>query len=512
MSDRNRVIAIFAGVAVVLGGGAFYYTKIFAPGQARDQAREEFDAWDQHWRSLRSCLLGDERSGKLGEALAIHEMLDQTWTAKTCTGDVGRLARGPGESSGINAIEEAWVDLDRAASKLAGAFSHHVATGSSWKEDALPGSLETLLVARARLRDALGLDDDRKAALAPLPQAQLLRLDGKLTQIRTDPYKATALGAIYFGQREAKEVQLVMRAGQPVAIARVDRTTRATPDASWGATIEDGKLMIGPVIDSGTIAQPSGTLALPVLKPGEQAFAIAGASGVAAAGKGVVVVGNEGQLVVAREDPAGVWRLAPPIPVARATAEVDLDGRVVAIWTDAKRVPHARIWRYDQPDQDLQIKQDPEAFEALCLTRDRVWLTSPGVVYGLSTQPPIAVPTDGDLVGCSADAAILGASNGAYQLCATECRQAMLADTAHLISITDVDGKLVGVTSHAGVIGVWHEGQPAPTLYGLPEPVELAMGRERPPMALTDGKVIDALATAGTGYVTIRVPAVSPAK
>ena len=508
-SDRNRIVAIFAGVALVLGGGAFYYVKIFTPNEARGVAREEFKAWDQRWQSVRSCLLGDERSAKASEALAIHEMADQSFTAKTCTGSVGRLARGPGESSGISAIEEAWVDLDRSSSKLADAFSHHVMTGSSWKSDALPGAIDTMVLARAKLRDALGLPDDRKTTLAPLPVAQLVRLDPKLTQIRTDPYKPTSLGAIYFGQQNGKEVQIVMRAGTPLAIARVDGTTRGVPDTSWGASVEDGKLLVGPVIESGTIAQPAATLELPALGKDERAYAIAAVSGTAAAGKGLVVVGNEGKLLVARQDGTGAWKLEPPIAITHATAELDLDGRVTGIWSDAKRVPHARMWQAGEPDQELLIKDDPPDFSAVCLTRDKTWLAVPETIYGLSAAAPVsAMSGDGELIGCSADAAILGGRSGGYQVCtASDCHQAMLADAQHLISITDLGGKLVGVTSHGGVIGVWHEGAKEPVFYGLPEPVEIAMGRERPPMALTDGKVIDVLATVGTSYVTIRVPA-----
>ncbi len=512
-SDRNRIIAIFAGVAIVLGGGAFYYVKIFTPNEARGVAREEFKDWDEHWESVRFCLLGKERSAKASESLAIHEMVDQGWSAKTCTGPVGHLARGPGESSGISAIEEAWVDLDRSSSKLADAFSKHVAIGSSWKTDALPGAIDTMVAARAKLRDALGLDDDRKTTLSPLPQAELVPLDPKLEQLRSDPYKPTAGGAIYFGQQSGKEVQVTLRANFHAAIARVDNTTRGVPDPSWGASIEDGKLLVGLVIESGTIATPVATLPLPPLGKDEHPYAIAGVS--VTGGTGVVVVGNEARLVVAREDTVGAWSVLPPIAIDHAIAEVDLDGRIAAVWSDPKHVPHVRVWRGDSLAAiDLQVKDEPAATSALCLTRDGVWLLGPETIYGFSAAAPVsAMSGGGDMLGCSADAAILGGDSGGYQICAgTECRQAMLADAQHLMAVTDLGGKLVGITSHAGVVGVWHEGAKEPTLYGLPEPVEIAMGRERPPMALTDGKVIDALATSSKGYVTIRVPATAPAR
>jgi hypothetical protein len=40
MSDRGRVLAICAGVALVAGGAGFYFVKIYQPAQALKQARE----------------------------------------------------------------------------------------------------------------------------------------------------------------------------------------------------------------------------------------------------------------------------------------------------------------------------------------------------------------------------------------------------------------------------------------------------------------------------------------
>lgn len=501
-SDRNRVIAIFASVAVVIGGGAFYYVKIYSPGQAKAQAREEFTAWDIGFQSLRRCLLGhDERSSATSEALAIHEMQDQGWTAKSCTADVGRLSRGAGESSGIDAIEEAWTNVERSAGKLANAFSHHVMIGSSWKVDDLPATFDNLVLARAKLRDALGLDDDRKGGPAPLAKAETIGWD--VTGLRANVYKPSASGAIYFATWKGKNAQVTMLAGKPGAITVADGVTVGVPQQLAGAAVEDGKLLVGDLGPTGTVEGVVGTLELPKLDKGEQGYAVAGAS-LLDARTGVVVAGNEGKLVVARGD-GTAWKLDPPIPVIAATAEVDLDGRVVAIWSDGKHHPHARQWQAGKPDVELLIKDEP-SFDGLCLTRDKVWLSSAETVYALTAGPAVSMPAGGELLGCSAEAALLYNGAGGYQVCTDQCRQAMVADAQHLMAATTVGGKLVGVTSHGGVVAVWREGAPSPAFYALPHPINLTLNNDRPPMALTDGKVIDVVADDEGKVVTIRVP------
>lgn len=86
------------------------------------------------------------------------------------------------------------------------------------------------------------------------------------------------------------------------------------------------------MIESGTIATPVATLPLPPLGKDEHPYAIAGVS--VTGGTGVVVVGNEARLVVAREDTVGAWSVLPPIAIDHAIAEVDLDGRIAAVWSD----------------------------------------------------------------------------------------------------------------------------------------------------------------------------------
>lgn len=504
-SDRNRVLAIFGAVAVVVGGGAFYFVKIYTPNQAKAAAREDVIAWDDRWKSLEVCLLGEAKSSVTSEALAIHEMQEQGWNAKQCAGAVGRLARGTGESSGIDAIEDAWGDVEKAARKLAGAFANHVMVGSSWKVDELPKSFDALAKARAGLRDAVGLDDDRKGGPPALPKAELHTLP-EVSELRAHMYKPSASGAIYFGTWKNKNVEVTMRAGKPGSITPADGVTVAVLQEQplSGAAIEDGKLLIGDLGPTGTVEGVVGTLELPKLEKGEQAYAVAGAS-MLNARTGVVVAGNEGKLVVARGD-GTAWKLDPPIAIERATAEVDLDGRMVAIWSDPKHQPHARMWKAAMPDVELLMKGNPTDYGALCLTRDKTWLTAEDTVFALTAGPAVAIPATGELLGCSAEAALLYNGAGGYQVCTDQCRQAMVADAQHLMAATTIAGKLVGVTSHGGVVAVWREGGKEPTFYALPHPINLTLNNDRPPMALTDGKVVDVLAEDEGVFSVIRVP------
>ena len=228
-SDRNRVIAIFAGVAIVLGGGLFYYTKIYVPGQAKAAAREQVKEWDARWTEARRCLLGGTpASPSTAEALAIHE-LEAGWDPRACSALIGKLSRGEGESSGIPAIETAWSALESTANKAAQAFAEHVMTGSSWHKDTLPPTLDNLTAARAALGAAVDLPFSGPSAAAALPVAQVVAIDPTVKEIRTEPYLPSALGAMYFGSSADKQLQIELVPGAAPKIERVDAESAACP-------------------------------------------------------------------------------------------------------------------------------------------------------------------------------------------------------------------------------------------------------------------------------------------
>src|SRR3984885_810975 len=134
---------------------------------------------------------------------------------------------------------------------------------------------------------------------------------------------------------------------------------------------------------------------------------------------------------------------------------------------------------------------------------------------GAKANAPIGV-----LQGCTREGALLrgngrsfdsaAASARTFTICTTECRIVMLPSGApDLAAATIVGGKLVAIASHGAVVGVWREGAP-PMFYSLPEAMRFEVADKTmnswPAMALTDGKVIDAIAHGAKGFAIVRLP------
>src|SRR5258706_2010088 len=127
MSQGARVVLIFGGVAAVFGGAAYYFLGIYQPQQKLDKARVEISAWEANWAKTRECLFSSRpASSNWGEALAVHEMEQEVKRGGQCGKLVGYLTRAPGEDTGIETVEDAWVALDKAATKVGSAYVSHV--------------------------------------------------------------------------------------------------------------------------------------------------------------------------------------------------------------------------------------------------------------------------------------------------------------------------------------------------------------------------------------------------
>ncbi|HEX7703499.1 MAG TPA: hypothetical protein VF403_22320, partial [Kofleriaceae bacterium] len=67
-------------MALLAGGGGYYFFKIYSPAQTKKSAQAEIDRWEARWKSARDCLLGPTPgSSKTSEALAIREMNPDPW-------------------------------------------------------------------------------------------------------------------------------------------------------------------------------------------------------------------------------------------------------------------------------------------------------------------------------------------------------------------------------------------------------------------------------------------------
>ena len=504
MSDRGRLVLIFAVIALLATGAGFYYVKIYQPAKDLEAAQSEIKDWEARYQKTRDCLLGKSPgSAKTSEALAIREMAPDPWDRGKCTPLVSKLSRGVSNETGIKAIEEAWTELDKVANKAALAFATHVGSSTTLIEDPLPAALDALDATRAKLRTAAKMSTPAHAGKT-LVSAQIVPLaDGadKLTNLLVDVLPS-ATGLVLYGKTDNRVVQLVLSAGAPPKAARLGPgTVRAVPDMSWGATPGDKEVRAGAFDVEGVIAAPTS------LKS-KEASVVAAAGGTLA--DGVLVFGSFSELVIARAK-GGTITAEPPIKIIDARATTDVDGRVAVVWSTSPTAHFGRVLKPGAADEP-QAELPGTVTGQLCMTRDRVWTqdAATAVAFG-GGRPLFRKDLHGArLQGCTADAALFHHFDQPTQLaiCTDDCRDVTIASAAPTYAATTVvGGKLVSIAAHNGVLGVWRENQ-EPIFYALPEAAQPVLAHEWPAMALTNGKVIDIIARGANTFVLIRIPAI----
>ncbi|HEY5926811.1 MAG TPA: hypothetical protein VIV11_34225 [Kofleriaceae bacterium] len=537
MSDRGRVVLIFGIVALIAGGAGFYFFKIHQPKVQLEAAQAEIATWETRYQEARACLLGKTPgSTKTSEALAIREMAPDPWDRGKCTPLVSKLSRGIANDTGIDAIEAAWAELEKAAQRAALAFATHVGSSTTVEVDPLPKALDDLDASRGKLRTTAKLSATEQTG-TPLAPAQIVPLvDGKdpVSELIVDALPS-AHGLVLFGKTANRQVQVALEAGGTPKVARVGAgSIRAVPDLSWGATAgmltvkTKGKTSVGEVkagaMDAeGVITTPTAlALTVPIakqgglfddpggmLEPGDQVGSIMLASVAGSLAEGAFAYGGYQTLVIARAK-ANAITADPPIKIDVATASTDVDGRIAIVWTTLDKISRALLVRKGGED----AFELPSSFAGPpCMTSDRVWLMANGPeVFAFGGGKPLArypvAPFTG-LQGCTADAALVRKRDrpSEIEICADQCRKVQIPSGApSSAAVTVVGGKLRAIAAHAGVLGVWSEDK-KPVFYALPMQAKPVLAHEWPAMALSNGKVIDILARGEKTFVVIRIPA-----
>jgi hypothetical protein len=511
-----RTVMIFVGVGAAIGGGFYYFKRVYQPKQALAAAQVEVREWDARWQAARDCLLGPSpASAKTSEALAIRELTTEKLDHGACTKRIGNISRKDGPETGIDDVEGAWSAIDTATSKLAHAFGNHVASQGD-NADELGEALTRLDSAHDRLFEAVELPAPKRAA-APLAAATVIPIrDDKtpLKELRTEMLPSAG-GVTYFASAGDAELEIHLVPNAAPVVARVKSgMMRAVPDASWGAVAEDAAVRVGIADKDGGLAGAPVALAI---KPAPALAAVVGTPQ-----SNVVVYGNGDKLAIARDVVAGG---KPPsvetTPITLAMADRDFDGRVLVVWRDAKTKLHAKLVQPGKPDQPLAVGDDLlDNMDALCLTRDRGWLSTGSGMVGLGTSidpastapsagrprelPPINGGVVTHLLGCTGEVAVGRTGPTVYAVCGQDGCHEMTPKGAPVDSaVTVVGGKLVAAAIKSGVLGVWRDG--APRFYSVPLDAELVGGRG-PAMILSDGKVLDILVHTEDDHMIVRVP------
>jgi len=378
MTDRTRIILIFAAVGLLCAGGAIYFFAVHQPASRLADAHAEIAAWDARWLEARTCLLGPRpASSKVSEALAVRELSPDPWERKTCTKPVSQLSRGVATDTRVAEVEAAWPEIDRAASRLAASFISHVdpagqaAPGDAMRRqpDPLPVALDELEAAYAKLRAAAKLPPaPPPQGTAPLPLAAIvpIELDGARVLTLQDALPSRT-GMLGFGTIEGSEIQLQLVAGKAPLVRRVGAgMQRAVPDDTWGARAVPDGVEIGAIDATGTMLSPT-KLPLPGVP---QVIAVIGTPA-----NGVVVYGVGTQLVVARGRD-GTFKPGKPFDVRSMAFATDAEtGETVIAWTTTQE---HNVWLHlasENLDAELDDDIGPTGYvRGLCLARAAAYL------------------------------------------------------------------------------------------------------------------------------------------
>ncbi len=500
MSEKSRIALIFGAAAILAGGGLYYFFKVYQPKQERGVAAAEIEAWELRLDQVRICLLGPTpASSRSGEALAVRELAPDVWDRASCTKLVGKLSRGLAEDTGLLEVEHAWMTVDRAAAKVAGAFASHVdpsgeAVEKRGKDSPLPAALDELDVAHAELRQAAGMDPRKSAAASTLPEAEVIAIkDGSDTvSALTAWLTPSSGGTLGFGSVKGKgEVQLTLVAGAAPRVSKLGPgSVRAVPDLAWGAAGLREQVAVGSIDERGAFG-PMTTFPVDF-----------GARVVIAVGTlshGLIAYGASNQLVIARSQGAP-FASDKPIDVGRMTFALDPGGRGLVAWSPADAddgVIRGFIAKDGTPPK-IVVLGAGIASQA-CLTPTTAWVG--GEDQFISFDDTGAVPhvlPDHELLGCSTEGALLhkyGTTH--FAVCGDTCRVADLTGLRPTNIAALAGGKVHAIRARGHVIGVWTEGKP-PRFFTTATTFT-------PTLAYSNGKTIDVLGETESSAVVVRL-------
>lgn len=471
MSDRTKIAAIFGVAALALGGGLYYFFRVYQPKQERGKAAVEVEAWEQRVMDAQRCLLGDKpASARPGEALAVRELSPDPWDRSACTKLVGKLSRGLAEDTGLMTVEHAWMTVDRAAGKVATAFAMHVSpeeeSPSKRGTSALADALDELAKARAELRAAAGMGEATPLGPTALPSLEIVPVKAGADRVSllTGWLLPSAGGTIGYGRiKNQGEVQLTFQAGAaPKAQKLPAGALRAVPDGTWGAAGLSKEVAIGRIDERGAFTDMT---SFPVTF---------GAKVVIASGafdNGIVVYASSNAVTIARAQ-QGPFAAEKPFEVGRIAFAIDPGGRSLVAWTEMTGDEIVRGFiAADGAPVRVQGLGQGDLTTGACLTRTHGWLRGYDqlVAFDDKAATPHALP-EHELLGCSADAALLHRFDSThYAVCSDACRGVDFPGTRASAVAAVAGGKVVAFAARGHVLGVYAEGKPA-VFYALEKP------------------------------------------
>ncbi|MBA2539193.1 MAG: hypothetical protein H0V17_06120, partial [Deltaproteobacteria bacterium] len=258
----SRLVLMFLAIALVAGGGIYYFFGIHSPARDKRIAQEEIERWEPGFAKVRTCLIGPSpASAKAAEAIAIRELVEKP-DYKKCTAAIAELSRD-GEDTGDSRIEGAWRSINSTASSVASAFGALFIPGSDAKERAvekLGTAWDALEEAHRTLRAVAGMEPPPASTAAALRTAELIPLKTGSKAKLTAWLRPSAGGMVVLVERALPTTaprQVVLVPGEaPRSSPHQGDVRPSITDDTFAAAAGDGSLELGKIDASGALAEP----------------------------------------------------------------------------------------------------------------------------------------------------------------------------------------------------------------------------------------------------------------
>jgi hypothetical protein len=508
---------MFVGLAIVVGGGIYYFFGVHEPSRAKARAQDEIARWEPGFAKARACLLGPKpASPKAGEAIAIREMTEVV-DYKKCTAAISALARNNTEDTGDTRIEGAWRTVGSSVSTLAASFSTMLIPGTEAKQrgiDKLGAALDALDEAVATLRAVAGVDEPQAPTIAKLGTVELLPLNTGRKARLTAWLRPSAGGMIALAEKALENTaprQLVLVPGEPPRSAPHQSAVRPSiTDATFAVSAGDGELELGKLTPAGTVE--GGTKVSTGAKTGvpHVLFALGGAADAAIAyipdAARTPVQVSVARMVPPPPAPPGTGSafVANAAPVVEAGTPIEADDYAFALappargllaWSTAGALRGALV----KPNAAPKVVDLGSGTTGLsCLTATHGWIASGDqfVRFDDTGATPHVLPGH-ELVGCDDTSVLLRKAGHRYSVCTQTCRIVELQGAGDAVPALS-GGQVIAVGTSHKVLAVWREKGP-PSYFVLPDAI-------KPRLVHATAKVIDVIAENETqGMVIARI-------
>jgi hypothetical protein len=464
VAREAKLLLLFIGGGLAIGAGLFAtYFFLGSKAENRDAARAPIAAWSERWQAARACYLGKvPGSPDPAEALLIRELMGEK---PRCS--LAELGIPEGKASGIEEIEAAWADEDKA---------WHTLVKAQGKPADMGPAITALDRIEHRLRAAVGLADAPapKTAAAPAELVAGAPVAGS-AGVAITALETTGHAMVGDGLRGSDAYEIAAAAPDRALVRRVPPDTLRAPDGTWAAVLESGAgigvVTAGPTGDDGEVGDGAAT----VVK-GDDIESLLAALGTGNE-RAVVVQRSKDAAIVRSHDGGAAWGKPTALPgVGEVDAWTDiLGGTGYLMLPQADGQYHWLM--LTPPAGSLMIgRAVPERLGTVsrCSAGTTLWWVDPDreedVLHRSDAAADVAITTSSatssgpivQLLACTGDAAAVALQHSIHRCTTAGCDAGVAPGSLvergrGFVDVFDGSG-LVYARQSGRLIGVWRTG------------------------------------------------------